>query len=179
MKKLYLVSLALSSLALILSLIVFFRENKIVYVDSLKLITNYKGSKAAREAYEKKAAVWKANMDTLTMEFNRQAARFEKEKTTLTVKEKKLSEELLLNKKQQLDNYRQATAENASREDKEMTTRIFSEINDFLRQYGEKHGYEFIMAATNVGNIVFSKKENDVTEDVLKQLNEEYQSTHR
>jgi outer membrane protein len=178
-KGLLLVSFVFSIAALVVGLMALLKEDRIVYVDSMKLITNYKGAKVAKEAYDKKVAVWKANIDTLTLEMNRVAIKYEREKGSMTAREKKLSEELLAAKQGQLENYRQATAENASKEDQQVTGKIFSEINDFLKQYGEKNGYEYIMAATNVGNIVFAKKGNDITDEVLEKMNAEYQSTHK
>jgi outer membrane protein len=173
------VAIVMSLAALAMTATLYLTKKEIVYVDSMKLITNYKGSKVAKEAYEKKVAVWKANIDTLTMETNREVAKYEKVKNSMSVREKKLSEELITAKQQQLESYRQATAENASKEDKEITGKIFTEINDFLKQYGEEKGYEFIMAATNVGNIVFAKKGNDITDEVIEKMNAEYQSTHK
>lgn len=174
-----LVAIVLSLAAIAFAAIVYFNKKEIVYVDSMKLITNFKGAKVAKDAYEKKIAVWKANIDTLTMETNREVAKYEKEKKGMSAREQKLSEQLIGTKQQQLESYRQATAENASKEDQEITGKVFKEINDFLKQYGEKKGYEFIMAATNVGNIVFAKKGNDITDEVLEKMNAEYQSTHK
>jgi outer membrane protein len=174
LKGLTIVALVFSIVALVVGLLAYLREDKIVYVDSLKLLTNYKGSKVAKEAYEKKVAVWKANIDTLTMEFNREAAKYEREKSSINAREKKLSEELLATKQQQLSSYQQATAENASKEDKEVTAKVFSEVNDFLKKYGEEHGYHYIMGATTMGNIVYAQKVHDITDEVLKKLNEEY-----
>jgi outer membrane protein len=173
------VAIILSLAAIAMAAVLFFNKKEIVYVDSMKLITNFKGSKVAKEAYEKKISVWKANIDTLAMEANREIANYEKAKNSMSAREKKLSEELITSKQQQLESYRQATAENASKEDKEITGKIFNEINDFLKQYGEQKGYEFIMAATNVGNIVFAKKGNDITDEVIEKMNAEYQSTHK
>jgi outer membrane protein len=162
--------------ALVIALLAILKEEKVVYVDSMKLITNYKGSKSAKEAYDKKVAVWRANMDTLTKEFNDAVAKYEREKNELTAKEKTLTEELLANKRQQLVSYQQATTENASKEDKEVTAKVFKEVDDFIKRYGEKHGYDYIMGATSMGNIVYAKKINDITDEVLKQLNEEYRT---
>jgi outer membrane protein len=173
------VAIVLALVAIALAATAFLSKKEIVYVDSMKLITNYKGAKVAKEAYEKKIAVWKANIDTLTMETNREIANYERTKKGMSAREQKLSEQLIGTKQQQLESYRQATAENASKEDKEITGKVFNEINDFLKQYGEKKGYEFIMAATNVGNIVFAKKGNDITDEVIEKMNAEYQSTHK
>jgi outer membrane protein len=176
----------LSTIAIVLSLaaiafaaIVYFNKKEIVYVDSMKLITNFKGAKVAKDAYEKKIAVWKANIDTLTMETNREIAKYEREKKGMSAREQKLSEQLIGTKQQQLESYRQATAENAAKEDQLVTGKVFKEINDFLKQYGEQKGYEFIMAATSAGNIVFAKKGNDITDEALEKMNAEYQATHK
>ena len=180
MKKLYsLAPIILSLIALVVALIALADQKKIVYVDSLKLISNYKGAKVAKQAYELKASVWRANLDTLMAELNREIAKYEKDKVKMSAREKKLSEELIASKQQQLQSYQQVTADNAAKEDKEITGKVFSEINDFLKQYGEEKGYEFIMAATNAGNIVFAKKGNDITEEVLEKMNADYQSTHK
>ena len=173
------VAIFLSLAAIAFAAIVYFNKKEIVYVDSMKLITNFKGAKVAKDAYEKKIAVWKANIDTLTMETNREIAKYEKEKKGMSAREQKLSEQLIGTKQQQLESYRQATAENASKEDQLVTGKVFKEINDFLKQYGEQKGYEFIMAATSAGNIVFAKKGNDITDEVLEKMNAEYQSTHK
>jgi outer membrane protein len=179
LKGLIIVALVFSIVALTVGLLAYLREDKIVYVDSLKLLTNYNGSKVAKEAYEKKVAVWKANIDTLTKEFNMSAQKYEREKAGMNAREKKLTEELLATKQQQLANYQQATAENASKEDKEVTGQVFNEVNDFLKKYGEDHGYEYIMGATTMGNIVYAKKVHDITDEVLKKLNQEYRPTRK
>lgn len=177
------ITLLLSFFSLITSIYVIVSSfnKKIVYVDSFKLISNYQGAKIAKEAYEQKVKIWKANIDTLTTELNQEIAKYEKDKKEkkMTPREQKLSEELIGMKQNQLESYQKATAENASKEDKLVTSKVFNEINDFLKQYGEKNDYEFIMAATNVGNIVFARKGNDITDEVLEKMNAEYQSTHK
>lgn len=174
--SLSIISIVLAISAIVISLLLLNNKKQIVYVDSVKLITNYKGSKTAKEGYEKKVAIWQANIDTLMTEMNDQITQYETEKSKMTAREKKLSEELLATKQQQLESYKQATAENAKKEDQQITSRVFGEINDFLKKYGEAHGYEFIMAATQTGNIVYSKKENNITDEVLEKINAEYQT---
>src|SRR5437879_10823239 len=92
-------TILLTIVAIILSIISLLHKEDIVYVDSLKLFANYKGSLKAKAVYEKKLAQWKANVDTLTTEFNNAVTKYEKEKTGMSVREKKLSEELLTAKR--------------------------------------------------------------------------------
>jgi len=174
------ISLFLSLSALIVSLYYnIFRSEKIVYVESIKLFSNYKGATRAKAEYEKKIALWKANVDTLAIEFNNAVNKYEKEKSRMSTRERKLSEELLASKRQQVENYRAAVSENAKKEDDLMTAKINNEIGDFLKKYGESHGYDFILGSNYFGNITFAKKEKNITDEVLIQLNKEFQDPRK
>ena len=178
-KAILYITLVAAVAAIVLSIISFIYKENIVYVDSMKLFANYKGSLKAKTEYEKKLAQWKANVDTLTAEFNNAAAKYEKEKAGMPARERKLSEELLVSKQQQFENYRGAVQENAAKEDKAVTAQVTKEINDFLNRYGESHGYDYILGATNVGNVVYAKKGKNITDEVLKELNAEYQDSKK
>lgn len=45
------------------------KKYKTAYIDNNLLISKYKGMKKARENYDKKAAKWQANVDTLFKKF--------------------------------------------------------------------------------------------------------------
>ena len=151
--------------------------NEIVYVDSFKLFSNYKGTLAVKSEYEKKLTTWRSNIDTLTNEFNYEVSTYEKAKSKMSAKERQLSEELLGNKRKQLENYRSAIADNAAKEDKETIAKVTSEINDFLKKYGESHHFEYILGATNTGNVIYASHGKDITDDVLNELNNTYQNS--
>jgi len=167
-------SIMISLAALLLTLFLSFKNEKTVYVDSMKLLSQYKGTLKAKAEYEKKATQWKANVDTLTIELNEKITQYEKEKGRMTLKEKKLTEELLTTKQQDLERYRAAVTENAAKEDQLITTQVFKEIGDFVKQYGEGHGYDYVLGATSMGNIVYAAKGKNITDEVLKELNAGY-----
>ncbi len=169
------VSLAISILAFGFCVFLSLRGEAIVYVDSMKLLSEYKGTLQAKAAYEKKVAVWKANVDTLTTELNAKITQYEKEKKGLSARERKLTEELIVSKQQQLENYKAAISENATKEDQTITTQVFKEIGDFVKRYGEDHGYAYILGATNMGNVVYAQKGKNITDEVLKELNAHFQ----
>jgi len=169
------ISLGASLVALSVSLLLFFKKENIVYVDSLKLLSQYKGTIVARAEYEKKTSVWKANIDTLTTELNNQISQYQKDKPKLSAREKKLTEDLIVTKQQQLENYKGAITQNATKEDQEVTSRVFKEISEFVKKYGERHGYDYVMGATNMGNIVYARTGKNITDEVVKELNAEYQ----
>jgi outer membrane protein len=147
---------------------------KLVYVDSAKLVNEYKGMQAARKTYQQKASTWKANIDTLAQEVQHQIMNYEKENAKLSAKERKLSEELIRVKQKQLMDYQQAMNAQAKQEDEKMTGEVISQVNAYLKKYGKDKGYKIVMAATEYGNIAYADEALDITQEVLDGLNKEY-----
>jgi outer membrane protein len=152
----------------------FFYQQKVVYVDSAKLLNEYNGMKEARAAYQKKAVAWKANIDTLTKEVQQQIFAYEKESPKMTPKERQLSQELIRTKQSQLAQYQQALTTQAQQEDQKMTGDVVTQINSYLKKFGEANGYRIILAATEYGNLAYADEQLDITEEVLEGLNKEY-----
>jgi outer membrane protein len=166
----------LNLLAIIgLSIFIFFKNDKVVYVHSGKLLNNYQGMIDARAAFQKKATAWNANVDTLVNEVQKQIFRFERDSRKMTLKERQLSEELIRAKQKQLSDYQQAATLQAKQEDEKMTTEVVARVNAYLKLYGESNGYQIILAATDYGNLAYAHTDLDITEKVLDGLNKEYQ----
>lgn len=159
---------------IILSVMQISKLPKTAYVDSSNLINQYKGMAIARAVYKKKAASWQANIDTLSAEVQRAILEYEKIGLKGSPREKKLTEELIKSKQQQLAEYQQAVAGKARQEDEEMTRQVIEEINQFIKKFGKQNGYSIIMAATDYGNIAYAAPEMDITEQVLEELNRQY-----
>jgi len=149
-------------------------EKSLVYVDAQKLVVGYKGMQAARQEFEAKAAVWKANLDTLRGEVEARIKEYEAKKARLSASEQQLTEELIQSKQDQFLNYQQAIQEKVQKEDQELTRKVLDKVNDYLKRYGKEKGYKIILAATQYGNIVYARDGIDITEDVMKGLNEEF-----
>lgn len=149
-------------------------HDSIVYVDAIKLVNGYTGMKQARKAYEMKSEVWKSNLDSLKSELEIKIKDYQSKQASLSAKEKQLTEEVLKAKEEQFLNYQQAISEKIQKEDQELSSQVLAKVNDYIKRYGEKKGYSIIMAATQYGNIVYSDKGKDITEQVLEGLNKEY-----
>jgi len=151
-----------------------FRSEKIAYVDSGKILNDYKGSAEAKKAYESKAKVWQANIDTLTGEVKTAIQKYEKSIATMTKKEQELSRQLIQTKQRQLADYQHGIQENAKQEDGKLTQSIVAQINAYLTKYGKEHNYKLILIANQSGTIAYAREGLDITSDVIDGLNKEY-----
>ncbi|GGF27937.1 hypothetical protein GCM10011383_44550 [Hymenobacter cavernae] len=81
-------------------------------------------------------------------------------------------------KEQQLQQYREAIQQKAVAEQQRLDKETLDEINAYLKQYGKEKGYDFILGATEQGNIVYAAEGKDITEEVLTGLNQQYDRQH-
>ena len=164
-----------TSSALVILYFLHFRQQKpLVYVDASRLLNQYQGMADARSAYQSKATVWQSNLDTLAAEVQQVSKEYQQERSSLTPKERELTEELIKTKQKQLADYQRAIGEQAQQEDAQMTRQVVDQINSFLKAYGEKKGYTIIIAATEFGNVAYADEGLDITEEVLNELNKRY-----
>jgi outer membrane protein len=150
------------------------RGQKIVYIDSSKVINAYQGMTQARQEYQIKASVWKANIDTLAADVQKKITEYQKESAKMPAREKELSKQLIQTKQQQLAEYQRAVNDKAQQEDALMTRKVMDEINAYIKKYGEQHHHTIVLAATDQGNIAFAEKDLDITEQIIEGLNKSY-----
>ncbi len=172
------VKAVLPFLSLIVALVAFYysqKSSELVYVDVNKLIEGYKRTKVAKAEFEKKANMMKTNVDSLLTGWQNELKSYEKERSSLSDKELKLKQELLSNKQQQINGYQEAIQKQIQEEDKKMTQTVINDINDYVKEYGKKEGYKIIFGASGGGSIMYGDEAADLTEEVLKGLNAEYE----
>jgi outer membrane protein len=150
-----------------------FANNRIVYVDSNKLLNGYKGMIEARKEYDKKRSAWQANIDTLTKDVQDAIKSYSKNLALGTDKEKQLSKELIQSKQKGLMDYQNAIKQNAAQEEERLNQEVLSTVNAFLLRYGKKNGYKMILVATN-GNIAYADPGMEITDRIVEELNKEY-----
>lgn len=152
-----------------------FSQTDLVYVDVNKLVEGYKRTDVAKKEFDKKAAVLKANVDSLFSDWNNEIKLYEKERSSYSVNEIKLKQELLSAKQQQISGYQESVNKQIVEEDKRITQSVLNDINAYVKKHGERKGYKIIFGAIGGGNIMYGDKASDLTEEILKGLNAEYE----
>lgn len=64
----------------------------------------------------------------------------------------------------------------------ELTTKydsqLFEQLNQYIKDYGEDNGYDYVFGATGDGNILYGAEPANITEEVIKYINDSYQGKH-
>lgn len=169
----------ISGIAILLSIFSFFyfhgsTNSDLVYVDVNKLMEGYKRTAVEKSKFEAKANLLKSNVDSLLNEWQKELKLYEKDLSTMTSKEIELKQELLSNKQNQLNSYQQAIQRQIQEEEQKASQTLVNDINDFVKSYGKDNNYEIIFGASGSGNIMYANEANDITEEILKGMNEEF-----
>ena len=157
----------------------FFRPNgavKIGYVRSEDLIYGYAGTKEVEGIFADKEASRRSKLDTLRTEIMSEFSLGSKaaEGGQAMNEDQQLK---LRNRELEYMGFAKAMEEESKNEEAEMMSGVLLQINSFVKQYAEDHGFSMILGTTSSGNILYGEAAMDITDDLLSSLNKNYLGT--
>jgi outer membrane protein len=155
----------------LLAYLFYFRNDKIAYVESAKIMAEYKGAIRAKKDYDAKVREWQSNIDTLNNEMQNSMRKYEKELSKMSAKEQELSRQIINDKQKQLGDYQAAIQDKARQEEGKLMQGVIAEVNAFLLKYGKDHNYKMILIASQSGTIAYAREGLDITSKVIEELN--------
>lgn len=57
---------------------------------------------------------------------------------------------------------------------KQYDDEIFKQLNQYVKEFGEKHSYTVILGAQGSGSVVYGKEKYDITKEVISFINDKY-----
>ncbi|HSZ71426.1 MAG TPA: OmpH family outer membrane protein [Cytophagaceae bacterium] len=147
---------------------------KVVYVRVAEVVNKYEGMLEAKNSYKQKMANWQANVDTLELDYQKMVSKYQLESASMSAGQKKEREESLRTQRQNVQNYITTLEKKAQEEDEKMTKAVINQINASIEEYAKSKGYDYVLGTTNEGNILYGVKSNDITDETLVYLNNQY-----
>ena len=146
---------------------------KIGYIDSQRIFAEFRETQEAERLYKKEVEQWKAEAAVKEQEIAKLREELQAQSLMLS-EEKQKDKKLELDRK--LEEYQRFVSETfgeegiAARRNRELTQPIVERINKILERLSEQDGYGLVFDVANA-NIVYAKKEFDLTDRVLEELN--------
>ncbi|MGO1584361.1 OmpH family outer membrane protein [Mesonia sp.] len=147
-------------------------QEKTAYVNNTKLIQDFKEMKSTEARFTKKSDKLKKELDSIAMQFQKEVQAYQEQSTSMSAAEKQEKESMLMQKQQQLQRQQQMQSNQLREESDVVIDSLITNVKDFVADYGEKNGYTYIFGSNESANIMFAKEGKDITEEVLKALNE-------
>lgn len=153
----------------------FFFTPRIAYVETAKLMVGF--SEAAKVEQEMKAEndKWQGQLKILQDSLAASISTMSKEYDRATPQRKKELQDLLSASNQRVNNFKQANQSKIEKLGSEKMKTVLEKINIYIQEYGKKRRYNMIFGTVQGGSILYGdNRRYDVTEDIIKGLNERY-----
>jgi outer membrane protein len=144
---------------------------KIVYVNSQKIIAQAPGRADAEAQFQKEMDQYKAQVQRMGDTLQTQIADYQKNEATMTPAARTAKEKDLGAKRNAYQQRVQELEQTAQQREAELVRPIMEQINKIIEQLRSENGYAFILdAGSQAGVVVAADSSLDVTDQVIKRL---------
>ncbi len=145
-------------------------KSKIVYVDNIKLFTDFNMTKDLNKQNEKKYAGKIKVFDSLVNNIKILEQSLQKLKTIPNSKKMEYAklQKVVVEKDRELAEIREFVKNDVNK-------KVWKRLNNYINTYGKKRNIDIILGAQGQGNIMYGKDYADITKDFIKFANSKYE----
>lgn len=170
-KQLY----VLFTLTLIIIIYCFYiaRTSKIVCIDMIKVVEKSEEINRIMKEFEKKEKNLQAREDTIILELQNDLKEFEKKGGKSTEQERREFSNRLNEKQNQYSQYKKISQQRMEEQRSMASEKVLIKINRIAADIAKSRNYNIILGATGKGNVIYLEESVDITNEVIKILNNE------
>ncbi len=150
-------------------------QQKIAFIDNGEVINNYQMKLDIESKYKGKDEAFKKRTDSISKAFQLEAQEFQ-------IKAKSMSQKKAQEKYQELGQKQQLLQQQMQFEQQQISQAFQTEIDsaiikvkDFVKDYGSKNGYDFILGTSDgAASVLYGKENTDITKTITEALNSDY-----
>lgn len=149
-------------------------QDKIGYVDNVKLMDEYQEKIDAETKFKSDEAVLTKKRDSLSQAYQLELQTFQTRSQSMSQKKAQEEYGLLQQKGQFLGQQLQQEAQVAQTANQTILDSIISTVKKEIKAYGKVNGYTYILGGGDGGSVLYGTDANDLTDEVVKILNDKY-----
>lgn len=153
-------------LIICLSIYVLYFNQKFGYINSSEVFNQYKGKIEIEKRLTQSKNMNKVFFDSLQLELKFLQQDIEKGNGDKEILQQKYGKYSMM-----YQQYEQAQQEEIDKYD----AQIWGQINQYVKEYGEKKKYKYIYGMNGNGSFMYSNEGDNITKDVIKYINEKYE----
>ena len=155
-------------------LLVSCNEQKTAYVDTTKIVQEYKEMKDVEAEFSTKSDSVRKQLDSVARVFQQEVQAYQSEMNSMSQAERQEKEQELMQKQQMLQQQQQMQSSRLREESNAVMDSIVTKIKDYVKDYGKDNNYTYIFGSNESANIMYAEEGLDITQDILKELNKDY-----
>ncbi|MCA0932946.1 OmpH family outer membrane protein [Lutimonas saemankumensis] len=150
---------------------------KIAYVDVEEILKEYDGAKKAEEDMKVKSQEISQQLDQLAQPLQEKIQEYQKNKDNLSASARQKKESELMQEQQMFQQQQQMAQQQVQAEGQRIFEEMNSDIESFLKEFGESNGYTYILGSSmQTKSVLYGEASLNITEAVIDALNESYAS---
>ena len=152
---------------------------KTAYIDTSELIEKYEKFKDEDDKFKVKSQEVGRPLEAKVKAFQNEAQSFQQNAQAKGPQWAQQKGAELQQREQQLGVEQNALLQQLQQEGAVLKDTLISEVKQFIKTYGKKKGYDYVYGTGDAATILYAKDQYDITKDVLKELNDSYNSTKK
>jgi outer membrane protein len=150
------------------------QSQKIGFVDNSKLINEYQEKIDIQDKLQAKIKTYEAKRDSIRQAFQLEINEAELKSRKMSQADlQKLSQELQ-QKDQIIAQRDQFEQQQIAQESQAQNDSLIKKVRNFVKDYGTKNGYDFILGSNEAGSVMYGNEASDLTQEILEALNAAY-----
>src|SRR5690554_4825422 len=152
-------------------------SNNIIFIDSSKMLEQYQGAIDIEAKFKAKSEQMGKELDAEVSKFRADVAFFEQNAQSKGMQWAQQTGAALQEREQRLAYTQQAMMQELQSESGAEMDTLVKEIKSLIKEHGKAKGYDFILStADEINNVLYAKEGKDITEDIIKLLNDNYKA---
>ncbi len=150
------------------------QQDKIGYVDKVKLMEKYQEKIDVEAKFKAKAEALTKKRDSISQAFQIEAQAFQAKAQSMSQKKAQEEYGIMQQKGQFIGQQLQQEDQLLQAEGQTEMDSIVSKVKKEIKAYGKANGYTYILGGGEGGSVLYGTDANDLTEQVVKILNDNY-----
>ena len=147
----------------------------IVFVNSDSLVNNYNYFKDIKVKLQSKSKKAQDDLSSKGTAFQREVAEYQQKAQTLSADERASTEQRLARKQQELQAFNQNASSALANESAGENEKLYDKVAEYLKVYAKEKGYKMVLTYSKSNpSLLFADESLDVTNEVVKGLNDQY-----
>ncbi|MBC6997573.1 OmpH family outer membrane protein [Cytophaga sp. FL35] len=150
------------------------QQQKIGYVDNIKLMDEYQEKIDVEAEFKTKAEALSKKRDSISQAFQMEAQAFQQKAQNLSQQKAQEEYGLMQQKGQQIGQQLQMEDQQLQAAGQTQMDSVVSKVKKEIEAYGKANNYQYILGGGDGGSVLYGNEADDLTDEIVKILNDKY-----
>ncbi|TLP80717.1 OmpH family outer membrane protein [Maribacter sp. ACAM166] len=150
------------------------KQDKIGYVDNVRLMDEYQQKIDVEAKFKVRADALAKTRDSISQAFQMEAQSFQTKAQSLSQSKAQEEYAAMQQRGQAIGQQLQQQDQQLQLEGQTEMDSIVSSVKKEIKSYGKANGYSYILGGGDGGSVLYGTDANDLTNEVVKLLNDQY-----